>query len=102
MGKNIDKNISKNLSSKFWQKHLDYAKQSAEDDLKTASKKAIQKTTEAAVDLIGNKSARILRKSLKKLPQNTSKTVESETKILREKYTSPERRQKIIEKPRLI
>ena len=65
MGKNIDKNISKNLSSKFWQKHLDYTKQSAEDDLKTASKKAIQKTTEATVDLIGNKNARILKKFLK-------------------------------------
>ena len=65
MGKYIDKNISKNLSSKFWQKHLDYAKQSAEDDLKTASKKAIQKTTEATVDLIGNKSARILKNFLK-------------------------------------
>ena len=34
MGKNIGKNISKNLNSKYSQKPLDYAKQSATDALK--------------------------------------------------------------------
>ena len=33
----------------------DHAKQSATDEYKTASKKAIEKTAEAAGDLIGNK-----------------------------------------------
>ena len=42
MCKNIAKN-SKNLSSKYSQKCLDHAKQSATDALKTASKWAIQK-----------------------------------------------------------
>ena len=39
----MGKNISKDLSSKHSQKLLDYAKQSATDALKTASKIAIQK-----------------------------------------------------------
>ena len=34
--------MSKNLSSKYSQKLLDHAKQSATDALKTASKRAIQ------------------------------------------------------------
>ena len=55
MDKNIGKNISKNLSGKHCQKLLDYPKQSATDALKTASKRAIQKTPGATVDLIGNK-----------------------------------------------
>ena len=59
MGKNIVKNVSKNLSSKYspgmlamHQKLLDHAKQSATDVFKTASKRSIQKTAEAAGDLI--------------------------------------------------
>ena len=36
MGKNIRKNISWNLSSKYIQKLLDHAKQSATDAFKTA------------------------------------------------------------------
>ena len=39
MGRNIDKNKSKSLSNKYSQKFIDYAKQSATDALKTASKK---------------------------------------------------------------
>ena len=38
MGRNIDQNTSKNLSSKYSQKLIDHAKQSATDALKTASK----------------------------------------------------------------
>ena len=55
MDKNIGNNISKNLSDKYCQKRLDYPKQSATDALKTASKRAIQKTAGATVDLTGNK-----------------------------------------------
>ena len=62
MGKNIDKNISKNLSGKYGpgmfairQKLFDDAKKSSIDALKTSSKRVIQKTAEAAGDLIGNK-----------------------------------------------
>ena len=41
--KNMRKSICKNLSSKYNQKLLDYAKQSATDALKTASKRDIKK-----------------------------------------------------------
>ena len=56
LAKNISfgkKNIRKNLSSKCNQKLYDHAKQSATDTVKTASKRAIQKTVEATGDLIG-------------------------------------------------
>ena len=49
MSKNVGKSISKNLSSKYSQKLFDYAKQSATDVLKTASKIAIQNTARQLV-----------------------------------------------------
>ena len=52
MGKNVGKNISKNISSEYSEKLIDHAKQSASDIIKTASKRAIQKTTDATGDLI--------------------------------------------------
>ena len=48
------KNMGKNLSNKYCGKLLDSAKKSTTDAIKTASKRAIQKTIEAT-DLIGNK-----------------------------------------------
>ena len=45
MGKNNGKNMSKNLSGKYSQKLLDHAKQSATDELKITSKRAIQKNS---------------------------------------------------------
>ena len=55
IGKNIGEVKSKNLSGKYSQKYLDNTKQSVTDALKTVSKRAFQKTTEATIDLIGNK-----------------------------------------------
>ena len=57
MGKNIGRNISEGLNSKYSQKLLDHAKQSATDAFKTSSKRVIQKTAEATSALIGNKIA---------------------------------------------
>ena len=51
------KNMGKSLNNKFGQKLLDSAKKSTTDFMKTASKRAIQKTAEAFGDLIGNKIA---------------------------------------------
>ena len=65
---------SKNVSSKYSQKLLDHAKRSATDALKTASKRAIQKTAEAAGDLIGNKIADKSTRVSKTSPQNNSET----------------------------
>ena len=51
------KNIGKNLSNKNSQEIIFTAKKNTTDAIKTASKRAIQKTAEATGDLIGNKIA---------------------------------------------
>ena len=56
MGRNANK-VAKSLSNKYGQKLLDSAKKYTADAIKTASKKAIQKTAEATGDLIDNKIA---------------------------------------------
>ena len=55
MGENIGKNKRKILNGQYCQKILDHAKQSATDAFKSASKRAIQESTEATGDLTGNK-----------------------------------------------
>ena len=76
--KNIGKIISKNWSCKCSQKPIDDAKQSATGELKTASKRAIQKTAKRTGDLIGNTIADKITTALKTSPQNNSKTVKNE------------------------
>ena len=49
--------VAKKLSNTYSQKFLDTAKKSTADAIKTASKRATQKTAEATVDLTGNKIA---------------------------------------------
>ena len=51
------KNIGKNLSNKNSQEIIFTAKKITTDAIKTASKRALQKTAEATGDLIGNKIA---------------------------------------------
>ena len=60
------KNMGKSLSNKQGQKPFDSAKKSTTDVTKTASKRAIQKTTEATGDLAGNKIADKITSVLKK------------------------------------
>ena len=43
------------MSNKYGKKIVDTARKSATDAIKTASKRAIQKTAEATGDLVGNK-----------------------------------------------
>ena len=68
------KNMGKNLSNKYGQKRLDSAKKSTADSMKTASKRAIQKTAEATGDLIGktiaDKITSVSKESLKELQNN--------------------------------
>ena len=54
--------FAKNMSNKYNQKLLDNAKKSTTVTIKTASKRAIQKTAEATGDLIGNKIADRMKK----------------------------------------
>ena len=69
MGKNLHKRMSKNLSSKYRQKVLDYAKQSATYALKSASTKAIQKTAEPNRDFSGSKIANKVAQASKNHPK---------------------------------
>ena len=66
------KKLGKNLSNKYSQKIIDTAKISTTHAIKTASKRAIQKTAEATGDLICNKIAdkitSISKKPVKELP----------------------------------
>ena len=78
----FSKYIGKNLSNKYGQRCFDTAKKSATDAIKTASKRAIQKTAEPTGVLIGNKIAdnitSISKKSNKELPNNDEKEEDME------------------------
>ena len=99
------KNVGKNLSNKYSQKLIDTAKKSTTDAIKTASKRAIQKTAEASGDLIGNKIAdkitSISNKSNKELPNNDEKEEDIEITTRKKRYISPEERKRIIDELRL-
>ena len=58
--------VTKNVSNKYSQKLLDTANKSTTDVIKTASKRAIQKTVKATGDVFGNKIADILTNISKK------------------------------------
>ena len=75
MSKNIGRNISKNLNSKYSQKLLDHAKQSATNALKITSERVIQKTAKTTSDLIGNKITDRIMKVSKNSQQNNSEKV---------------------------
>ena len=107
------KNMSKNLSIKYGKKILNKGKKSTTDARKTASKRAIQKIAEATDDLIGNKIAdkitNISKKSSmellsmklhsKKLQNNEAN---DEIERSKERCISPEKRQQLIDKLRLV
>ena len=90
-----------NLNNKYGQKPVDSAKKSATDAYKIASKRAIQKTAEAAGDLIGNKTADKIT-SYSKKPTNETHSDDVSNEIPKERYISPQERQNIIDELRLI
>ena len=103
------KNTSKILRGKYSQKSIDNATKSATDAFKTASNRAIEKTAEATGHLIGNEIADEVKKVSKTSPHNNTETVTNEEKyigldreIARERYISPEKKQKAIEDLKLI
>ena len=59
------------MSNKFCQKLLDSARKYTTDAIKTASKRAIQKTADATGDLIGNKIGYKIIIASKKLHSKT-------------------------------
>ena len=98
------KNVDKNLSSKYGQNLVDSAKKSVTDALKTASKTAIQKTAEATGDLVSDKIADKITSYSKKSPDRSTElhSTESNNEIPKERYISPQERQKVIDELRLI
>ena len=81
--------IAKNMSNKYRQKLFDCAKNSMTDAIKTASKRAIQKTAETTDDLIGNKIAdEITSVSKQKSSQNNLDEANNEIEIEKERYIS--------------
>ena len=99
------KNVGTHLSNKYSQKLLDTAKKSTADAIKTASKRAIQKTAEETGDLIGNKIVDKItstsKKCNEKLPKDeTEEDVEVTTH--KKRYISPKERQQIIDELRLV
>ena len=96
--------MGKSLSNKYGQKRFDNAKKSTTDAVKTASKRAIQKTAKgkATGDLIGNKIAdKITRVSKKKpakeWPNDETKEEDVEIATPKKRYMSPEEMKQIIE-----
>ena len=98
--------MGKSLSNTFGQKRLDNAKKSTTDAIKSASKKAIQKTAEAAGDLIGNKIADKITSVSKKRndddddddDNNNNNNKNEDVKITahKKRYVSPEERQQLL------
>ena len=98
---------AKNMNNKYSQKFVDTAKKSGTDAIKTASKRAIQKTAEATGDLIGNKIAD--KNTVKPSPEDITKSHNEEiqsnevnNEMPKERYISPKERQKIIDELKLI
>ena len=101
--------MSKSLSNNYGQKFLDSAKKSTTDVIKAASKRAIQKTVEVTGDLIGNKIVDKItsvskKKSTEELHNNNETKEEADVEITthKKRYISPEERQQIIDKLRLV
>ena len=94
--------VVKNMSNKYSQKLADTAKTSATDAIKTASKRAIQKTAGATGDLVGNKIADKITSASKKSRNVEIQSNEVNNEIPKERYISPKERQQISDKLRLI
>ena len=92
------------LVNKYCQKLVDSAKKYATDALRTASKRAIQKTAEATWDLVGNKIAEKITSYSKKSSDRPTylHSNESNNDIPIERYIYPKEKQQIIDVLRLI
>ena len=94
--------FARSMSNKYGKKLVDTAKKSATDAIKTASKRAIQKTAEATGDLVGNKIADKITSISKKKSDNNNNDDDVELTTPQKRYISPEERQQIIDELRLV
>ena len=90
------------ISNKYDKKLIDNTKKSTIDTIKTASKRAIEKTAEATGDLIGNNIADKITIVSKKLSNNNNNNDDVELTPSKKRYVSPEERQRIINELRLV
>ena len=95
------KNMGKILRNKYGQKLLDSAKKSTTDAIKTASKRAIQKTAEATGDLIDRITSVSKKKPAKEFHNNDQTKEDVEIATPKKRYISPEEK-KNIEELRLV
>ena len=91
------------LVTNMEKKLADTAKKSATDAIKTASKRTIQKTAEATGDLVGNKIVDKITSVSEKFSKKKSNNNDNVKLTTHKKgYISPEERQQIIDKLRLV
>ena len=90
--------FARSMSNKYGKKLVDTAKKSATDAIKTASKRAIQKTAEATGDLIGNK----IVDKITSVSKRKSNNDDVELATHKKRFISPEERQQIIDELRLV
>ena len=90
--------FAKSLSNKYGKKLLNNTKKSTIDPIKTASKRAIQKTAEATGDLIDNKIADKTTSVSKKSSNNNNNNNNDDIELIthKKRYISPEERLKVI------
>ena len=81
---------------KYRKKVIDSAKKSTTDAIKTASNRAVQRTAEAAGDLIGNKIAEKIANVSKKSSNKLYSQNEDKLETPKERCIPPEKRQQII------
>ena len=94
--------FARSMSNKYGKKLVETAKKSARDAIKTASKRAIQKSAEATSDLVGNRiSDKITGISMKKSNNNNINN-DVELASHKKRYISPEERQQVIDELRLV
>ena len=96
--------FARSMSNKYGKKLVDTAKKSATDAVKTASKRAIQKTAEATGDLIGNKTADKITSVSKKKSNNNKNNSNDDVELTthKKRYISPEEREQITDELRLL
>ena len=99
--------FARSMSNKYGKKLVDTAKKSATDAIKTASKRAMQKTTEATGDLVGKKIADKITSVSKKSTEKPTKklpTIDEDEELTthKKRYISQEERQQIIDELRLV
>ena len=93
--------VAKNVSNKYGEKLSDTAKISSANALKIVGQRAIQKTAAASGNLVGNFIADKIA-SISKRPATEPHSNVVSNEIPKERYISPQERQKIIDELRLI